>query len=359
VKLETFRSVSVLGEAWGGMLAGLWAFSLALPLAGAAPSIGTAVARGSFRVDGATVSGNATLFEGAWIETFQSSSSLDLAAGPHLLLGGDSKGQIFGDRLILERGSGEMHNAAGFRVEARGLTVRTDTGRSAARISLPGATRVQVAALDGGLRVLNSQGVLVAALNPGTALEFEPQVRSNAAPASAEQEKFTGCLRLDSGHYLVTDEITNVTVELAGAGLDKEKGNHVQITGVMDPTGAPVSGATQYVRVSGVKRVGRGCPANKPAAAGAGGAPSSNAGGAPSSNTGGVPADNTGGAPANNTGGGAAGAGKGGGAGGAAGAGGGISATALAVIGGVVAAAVVGGLAATGSLSGSSSSVSR
>ena len=355
---------------WACIWCGLWA----LPLAGAAPSIGTAEARGSFRVDGATVSGNATLFEGAWIETFRSSSSLDLAAGPHLLLGADSKGRIFGDRLILERGSGEVRNAAGFRVEARGLTVRTDGGRSAARISLPGAVRVQVAALDGGLRVLNSQGVLVAALNPGTALEFQPQVRSNASSAASEEEKFSGCLRLASGHYLVTDDVTNVTVELAGAGLDKEKGYRVQVTGIMDPTGAPVSGATQYVRVSAVKRLGRGCPANKPAAAGAGGAPN-NAGGAPN-NAGGAP-NNAGGAPNNaggapnsaggnsggNAGGGPAGAGKGGGAGGAgggaAGAGGGISTTALAIIGGVAAAAVVGGLAATGTLSGSSSSVSR
>lgn len=159
MKLKSVRSISAWGcrlaREWGGAAA--LALPLALPLAGAAPTIGTVVARGSFRVDGAIVKGNATLFEGAWIETFRSSSSLDLAAGPHLLLGSDSKGRIFGDRLILERGSGEMHNAAGFRVEARGLTVRTDIGGSAARISLPGATRVRVAALDGGLRVLNSQ----------------------------------------------------------------------------------------------------------------------------------------------------------------------------------------------------------
>lgn len=111
----------------------------------------------------------------------------------------------------------------------------------------------------------------------------------------------------------MTDEITNVTVELAGAGLDKEKGNHVQITGTMDPTEAPVSGATQYVRVSGVKRLGRGCPANKSAAAGTGGAPSNNSGG----NTGGEPAAE----------------GKGGGAEGAAGGEGGISTTVRALSG--------------------------
>jgi hypothetical protein len=129
------------------------------------PAIGTAIVTGSFRtgsfrVDGATVAGNATLFDAATIETHQVSSSLDLASGPHLLLGTDSKGQIFGDRLVLEHGSIEMHNAAGFRVEARGLTVRTENGRGAVRILLAGNTRVQVAALVGAVRVLNSHGLL-------------------------------------------------------------------------------------------------------------------------------------------------------------------------------------------------------
>ncbi len=193
--------------------------------------------------------------------------------------------------------------------------MRTETGRSAARILLAGNTHVQVAAIAGSLRVLNSQGLLVAALEPGTALEFDPQ-------ATGEPEKLTGCLRSIPGHFLVTDEITNVTVELSGAGLDRESGNRVEVTGAMDPTGAPVSGATQFVRVSGLKHLGKGCPTNKAAAAGAGGA-----------------------------------AGKSAGAGKAIG----LSATALAVIGGVAAAAVVGGLAATGSLSSGNNggSVSR
>jgi hypothetical protein len=315
VKLETVQSAVALGCVMRCVMGCV--LSLAPPLRAATPAIGTAVTQGSFRVDDSTVAGNATLFEGATIETRQSSSSLDLASGPRLLLGADSKGRIFGDRLVLERGSGEMHDAAGFRIETRGLTVRTETGRSAARIVLAGSTRVQVAALAGGLRVLNSHGLLVAELNPGAALEFEPQLAGNA---SAEQEKFTGCLRAGGGHYLLTDEITNVTVELAGSGLDKENGNHMQVTGVMDPTGAPVSGATQYVRVSTLKRLGRGCPADKAAAAGAGGNPNS---------------------PGNSSG---AGAGK------AAG----LSVTALAIIGGVAAAAIVGGLAAGSAFSGSS-----
>jgi hypothetical protein len=316
VKLETAQSIIALT-----CVVSISAFDLGLGIlasagrAGAAPlSIGTAIARGSFRVDDATVTGNATLFEGTTVETHSASSFLDLAAGPRLTLAADSRGRIFGDRLLLERGS-EMQNAPGFRIEARGLIVRPDTAHTSGRVLLEGGERVQVAALTGSLRVLNSGGLLVATVDPGVALAFQ---------ASAEPEKLTGCLRAVPGHYILTDEVTNVTVELSGPGLDRESGNRVEVTGAMDPTAAPVSGTTQYIRISQLKRMGKGCLGNKAAAAGAGGA-----------------------------------AGKAAGAGGGGVAGLSIGATA-AVIGGVAAAAVVGGLAASGSFSGSSgSTVSR
>src|SRR5262249_48848285 len=110
---------------------------------------------------------------------------------------------------------------------------------------------------------------------------------------------------------------TNVTVELAGAGLEKETGNRVEISGATDAAAAPVTDASQLIRVSSVKRVGKGCGAGKSSAAAAAGV------------------------------GGAAGAGVGALA---------ISATALAVIGGVAVAATVGGLAAAGKLPGHGSS---
>jgi hypothetical protein len=188
-----------------------------------------------------------------------------------------------------------------------------ENGAGSARVALAGSAHVQVEALAGSVRVLNSQGVFVAAIHSGNALEF-------AFQASGAPSKLSGCLRAVSGHYLVTDEVTNVTVEVAGSGLDKEGGNRVQITGAMDPAASPASGATEYIRVSGVKRLSRGCVAtDRAAAAGAGGG---NAGGA---------------------------------AGGAANAGGiaAVSVTTIAIIGGVAAAAIIGGLAASGSLSGS------
>ena len=94
------------------------------------------------------------------------------------------------------------------------------------------------------------------------------------------------------------------------------------MTGALDPTATPVSDASQFIRVSGVKRLGKGCPAGSGAAAAAG--------------SGGGTAGKTAGA-----------------------AGHGLSTTAIAILGGVAVAGAVGGLAASGKLSGSSGTVSR
>jgi hypothetical protein len=162
--------------------------------------------------------------------------------------------------------------------------------------------------------VMNAKGTVIANLTPGTALEFDPQASSQGEPW-----KLSGCLRAIPGHFMLTDDTTNVTVEAMGAGLDKEAGNRVEIIGAMDPTGSPVSGASQVIRVSQLKRIGKGCPASAGKGAAAAGA---------------------GGAAAGST---IAG----------------ISTTTILIIGGVAAAAAVGGLAASGTLSSHGSSTSR
>jgi hypothetical protein len=283
----------------------------------AVPVIGTVTAKGSFRLDNATVSGNATLFEGATVETKTAGSRMELSTGARVSLGTESKAKFFLDRMILERGEGQMEKASTFRFEARGLTFQPETGTASARFSLGSGARVELAVLSGSFRVLNSKGVLVANALPGHSLELEPQ-----APDAVS--KLTGTLRQAGGHYLLTDETTNVTVELAGPGLSKEVGNRVEISGSMDPTATPVTDASQFIRVSAVKRLGKAGTA----AAAKGGAAGGTAGGA---------------------------------AGGAAGGGiAGVSVATIAIIGGVAAAATLGGLAAAGKLPGQgSSTISR
>jgi hypothetical protein len=284
---------------------------------GAAPVIGTVVAQGSFRLDNATVTGNATLFEGATIETKSAASRMELSTGAKVSLGSESKAKFYGDHMILEKGEGRIDKAEGFRFEARGLIIQPETGNASARVGLQGGTRVELAALSGSFRVLNSRGMLIANVASGHGLTLEPQGPDTPS-------KLTGSLRTLGGHFLLTDETTNVTVELSGTGLAKEVGNRIEVTGQMDPSATPVTDASQFIRVTSVKHLGKGAAGSSGAAA----------------------------------------AGKGGAGGGAAaGAGHGIGmAATVAIIGGVAAAATLGGLAAAGKLPGqgsSSSTVSR
>jgi hypothetical protein len=295
----------------------------------ASPAIGTVVAKGAFRLNNATLTSNATLFEGAAIETGAAASAMELSSGTRVELGSESKARFFGDHLALERGQSRIDKADGFRVEARGLTILPDTGASTGRIALAGNTRVEVAALTGSFRVLNSRGTMVARIPSGKALALELQ--SATGPA-----RLTGRLVNRNGHYLLKDETTNVTVEVSGPGLLKEVGRRVDVTGSTDPAATPVSDATQVILVARVAQA----PPSGTAPAGSGGA-----GTAPTSTGGGA-----GGGSGGTSGTGGAAGGAAGGAGGATGAA--VSVTMIAVIGGVAAAAVVGGLAATGSFGG-------
>ena len=263
--------------------------------AAASPPIGTVAAKGSFRLDNMTVRGNATLFEGATVETADTGSLMELSNGARVTLSPESKGRFFGDHVVLERGQGRLDRTAGFHLEARSLTIRPETGNATGRVLLAGNTRVQVAALTGSFRVLNASGMVVAKLPPGLTLAFEPQI-------SSASTKLMGRLVINNGHYLLTDETTNVTVELFGPGLAKEVGHRVEVTGALDPTVTPVSDASEFIRVTSVKPV----PVSGAAPAGAAGGSSGAV----------------------------------------------ISGTAIAIIGGVAAAAVVGGLAAVGGLPG-------
>lgn len=306
----------------------------------AVPAIGMVVTAGAFRLNHATVRSNATLFEGAMVETGTAQARLDLASGTRLELESESSGRIFSGHLVLERGATRIDKAArsgtgsgagfatGFLVEARGLKIQTDASVAKGRIALIGVGRVEVAPLTGSFKVVNSGGALVAKIAAGRALALEPQ--STPGPS-----RVTGLLVTRGGHYLVTDETTNVMVEVSGStitrpALSNALGERVDVTGSARPGATPAIGAAQLIEVAQVT------PAPSSGSTPAGSAPAGSGGA-----------------------GGTAPAGAGGSAGGAA-SGAAVSVTMIAIIGGVAAAAVVGGLAATGSLGGSTAApVSR
>jgi hypothetical protein len=211
----------------------------------AGPAIGFAIAKGSFQIDGASVSGNATLFGGATIETGAASSRLQFSNGARIELAPQSRAKIFSDHLTLEKGFGELADQK-YRIEARSLRIETNEPKSLARVSLVGSKDVVVTALNGPVRVYNEVGLLVANVRPGVAMSFQPQ----AAPPNASER--TGCLmrsKIEPAKFILVDQVADVTVEVRGEGLAEQVGNQIKIKGTAFRSEVPVAGASQVILV--------------------------------------------------------------------------------------------------------------
>lgn len=236
----------------------------------ASPAIGLAVANGSFQLDQSNVEGNATLFEGSAIETNATSSQIRLTSGISARLAAASRARVFESRLILEKGTGRL-TSANYYIEADGLRVMPDKDGDSAQVQWAGPNRVIVAAEKGLVLVDNSAGVLIARLDRGREMSFEPQ-ESGAATTKA-----SGILAIKNGHFILVDRVTNVTLQLQGPGLDAHVGKLVEITGTVDAGAPTVPGASQLVNVTKInplvksRAVAGGAAAGGTAAATAGG----------------------------------------------------------------------------------------
>lgn len=226
----------------------------------AAPSIGIATARGGFLIDDAQVVGNATLLEGSLVETLAADSDLVLSSGVELALSAGSRGQVFADRFLLQRGKARLETKRPYVIEIAGVRV-TGAAQSAANIAAATPGRFEVATLAGDVQVTGRQGLLLAMVAPGNALSFEPQ-----AAAGTSSTKLSGVLTKKDGHYLLTDATAGITVELQGAGLEGAVGKCVDVTGSVEAGAQAAAGAAQVVAVSNFK-VTRGCSAAGAAAA--------------------------------------------------------------------------------------------
>lgn len=234
----------------------------------AGPAIGIVVAKGSFQLDGSSVSGNATLFGGATIETEQASSRLQFKSGARVELAPQSRAKIFGDHLTLEKGVGELASAAyqaAYQIEAQTLRIEANEPRTFARVQIEDAKTVLVTAVNGPVHVYNEIGLLVANVMPGDALSFEPQAGS---PTASER---SGCLlrsKTDNSKFILIDQVANVMVEVRGEGLAEQVGNQVKISGTAFRSAVPVAGAAQVVQANSVELVSKGgCSSSAAAAA--------------------------------------------------------------------------------------------
>ncbi|HEX4278611.1 MAG TPA: hypothetical protein VHZ74_24815 [Bryobacteraceae bacterium] len=244
------------------------AFSSIGLLSAATPGIGIAMSQGNILINSSQTAGNATIFDGSTVETQSASSQVRLNGGAQLRLSSDSRGTVFTDHVNLQKGSARI---AGYAASASGLNVRADRN-SSATVSMRDQGVIEIAALSGSVHIFNAAGMNVANLLPGRALDLRPQDAGASAPSS-----LVGCAVKAGGNTILTDETSNVTVQLKGSSV--RTGRRVQISGTMVPNSTPPSPATQVINVTSVKQVGGPCKAGTAAAA-AGGAAAAGAGGA-------------------------------------------------------------------------------
>lgn len=211
----------------------------------ATPAIGIVTASGHFTVQGSEVWGNATLFEGSTVETAAASSQLTLRSGVKMQLGAGSRARVFAGRLMLDKGVGQVGQAAPFEVDAAGFKIRGVGVRVG--LGAPNQT-IEVVAMSGVAKVFGSGDVLLATIPVGRRMKLAFQAAQNGTLTR------TGCLVYKDGRYILQDDDTQEVVELAGnpQDLSKNLGNRVEVKGTASTTKPVVTVATSVLTVSAI-----------------------------------------------------------------------------------------------------------
>jgi hypothetical protein len=227
-----------------------------------APGIGVVIAGQEFQLNGVLQSGRVDLADGAQIRTGAAPATVNLTNGARIEIASRSQGRIFQKRLLLNEGAGQFATPEDFAIEAISLRIAPLSPNASGRAVLLGPRRLELAALTGIWSVANNEGVIIANLAPGTALDFQLPEKTNTAENADTAANMKGCLRKKDGHYLLKDETTNITAELRAVDpqiLEKELRHHVQIAGNRVAGATPVKGTSQMVDVREVKLLSKHC----------------------------------------------------------------------------------------------------
>lgn len=200
-------------------------------------------------IDGARVSGNATLFDGSLVSA-SGYSRLELKSGARVDLGADSVVHVYANHVSLEGGSSEVQSSSHYTIDARSLKIEPSEADAIARVRLDGNERVLVTAVTAPVNVWNRYGLLVARVTPSAPLSFLPQAANSGAFNNS------GCVVNKSNAAVFVDQTGNQVFELRSTSksvdLRKFVGKRATVTGTVNSSATPVQGATQVVNVTSV-----------------------------------------------------------------------------------------------------------
>jgi len=191
-------------------------------LSGAPSSIGIVRSYGEFRVDGAAIRGNSTLMAGDVVETMAMNTTINLGATEVTLLP-ESRAALYADHTTLQRGTSLVRGTAPHALEAGSLRIFATSPHSLVEVGYSDQKLITISAHAGAANVFTSSGELLASLNPGGSVAFEPAsgARSSGSGQATANAGVTvkGKLTKKNGEYFITEdgktyEITSTTVNL-------------------------------------------------------------------------------------------------------------------------------------------------
>lgn len=230
------------------LLAGvLFASSYALAVTS---SIGSVTTRGETRIDNQLVAGSGTVFNGAVVETGQSVASaadLRLKNNVEITLLRDSRGTLYRDHFVLQRGTAQLGSTDSFTVQANDVVVVEAEAHSSGIVSIDPAKSVMVEAKNGMLEIRNPSGDSIALVRPGHPLTFSSLTNRSPAEFSA-----TGTVTSENGAYYLNSTETGMKYEVMGDNLQNFDGTLVVASGVLETT-KPAAGVAGLLQVSNIR----------------------------------------------------------------------------------------------------------
>lgn len=206
-------------------------------------AIGTVSSTGRFELGGVETWKEGTLMDGAAIATNRTLSRLRLSSGAEIRVGAEAKAWVYENRLVVEKGTVDAAIPNEYSIEAAPLGVRVSGNRARAQLRVDHSGGTLIASVKGALRVYGPDGLLLANLAEGNAVQLSA---TSGAKATAQ---LTGIVLSKQRSYLLSDETSGVTVELRGGQVAKFAGKRVTITGDVEADQAPVAGGDFVVRV--------------------------------------------------------------------------------------------------------------
>ena len=207
--------------------------------------IGTISARGDVRVDGYTVWGNGTLFNGTAVETGQATATLRLDNGAEIKLAINSHGVVYRDHLVLLQGRSQLKTARSpYFLEADGLRFALNQPNTLGVVSLGRGNSVDVAAVTGEMRIADDAGIPLAHVSEGAAMSFslgsqEDAQQAQQPPQGAFVTRVVGLVSVENGNYFILSDEGVKYQLVTGKDLQKFAAKKVIVSGFVQEASTP------------------------------------------------------------------------------------------------------------------------